>query len=201
MTESRQRMSAEERPIIVGISGASGTIYGVELLRALAEQSIPAWAVVSQAAEKVLAIEHGLTFEDVLDLAERVYRPDEIAAPPASGSFRSRGMVVAPCSIRTLSAIANSLTDNLLTRSADVCLKEGRKLVLMVRETPFHLGHLELMTRAARLGAVILPPIPAFYHRPASIDDLIAQVVGKVLDQFEIEHDLFPRWGGPEEWV
>lgn len=190
------RKNRDGRPLIVGISGASGAIYGVELLRALAGTDIPAWAVVSRAAEQVMALEHGLDLDDVAEVADRIFTPEEIAAPIASGSFRTRGMVIAPCSIRTLSSVANSLTDNLITRSADVCLKERRTLVLMVRETPLHQGHLELMTRAARLGAVIMPPLPAFYHRPRSIDDIIAQSIGKVLDQFDIEHELFERWGG-----
>lgn len=190
-----RRNKSDDRPLLVGISGASGAIYGLEMLRALADLDIPAWAIVSSAAEEVMALEHGLNLDDVADLADRVFAPDQIAAPTASGSFLTRGMVIAPCSIKTMSSVANSLTDNLLTRSADVCLKEQRKLVLMVRETPFHLGHLELMTRLARMGAVILPPIPAFYHRPRTIDDIISQTIGKVLDQFDIEHELFERWG------
>lgn len=194
--------AGDDRPLIVGLSGASGAIYGVELLRALKDAEVPAWAVVSPAAEKVMALEHGLTVDEVVELADRVFDVNDIAAPPASGSVRTRGMVIAPCSIRTLSAVSASLSDNLLTRAADVCLKEGRKLILMVRETPLHLGHLELMVRAARLGATILPPCPAFYHRPADIDQLVAQTVGKVLDQLEIDHDLFDRWpGGDGQWV
>ncbi len=189
------------KPVVVGLSGASGAIYCRELLVALRQLDVPAWLVVTPAGLEVARLEHGLSLGDLAALAERTFAADDIAAPVASGSFPARGMVVAPCSIKTLSAIANSYTENLLVRAADVCLKEGRRLVLLVRETPLHAGHLELMLRASRLGAVILPPMPAFYHHPATIDDLVRQVVGKALDQLDIPHQIFPRWNGPQVMV
>lgn len=182
-------------PIIVGITGASGVIYGVETLRILRELGHETHLILSRAGERNLEIETDYSPGQVRSMASAVYEIDDIAAPPASGSFLTRGMIVAPCSIKTVSAIANSYSDNLLSRAADVTLKERRILVLMVRETPLHKGHLDLLSRAADLGAVILPPIPAFYHQPAGIEDLIRQSVGKALDFFKIEHHLFQRWG------
>jgi 4-hydroxy-3-polyprenylbenzoate decarboxylase len=146
-----------------------------------------------------LAIETDYTLDDVRSLADVVYNNRDVGAAVASGSFRTRGMIVAPCTVKTLSAIANSFCYNLVVRAADVQLKEGRKLVLLVRETPLHKGHLELMTRAADCGATLLPPMPAFYHRPQTIMDLIHQTIGKALDQVGIEHDLFKRWTGHGE--
>ncbi|CCQ73528.1 UbiX family flavin prenyltransferase [Magnetospira sp. QH-2] len=183
-------------PIILGISGASGAVYGLELLRTLAATEVPVHLIVSQAALRTIEIETDVRPDDVTALADHVHDASNMAAPVASGSFRTRGMIVAPCSIKTLSGIAHSYTDTLLVRAADVCLKEKRRLVLMVRETPLHQGHLEMMARVAGLGATILPPIPAFYHRPQTIDDIVRQSVGKALDQFEIDHDLFERWIG-----
>ena len=182
-------------PVIVAISGASGVIHGVELLRALKTLGVEAHLIMSAAAKRNLFFETEFGPEEVQGLAAKVYNPEDLAAAPASGSFLHGGMIVAPCSMKTLSAIANSYADNLLTRAADVCLKEGRPLVLMVRETPLHQGHLENMLRAARMGATILPPMPAFYHRPRSIEDIIMQSVGKALDQIGIKHELFKRWG------
>ena len=184
------------RPLTVAITGASGVCYGVELLKALREISVPVHLIVSRAGARNLAIETDYSLEQVRAMTERWYEPEDVAAPLASGSFLTQGMIVAPCTIKTLSAIANSYTADLVVRAADVTLKERRPLVLMVRETPLHKGHLDLMARAADLGAVILPPVPAFYHQPATINDIIRQSVGKALDQLGLEHNLFTRWGG-----
>jgi flavin prenyltransferase len=182
--------------VIVGITGASGTIYGVRLLEVLQALGVETHLVMTGAARRVAELETGYAAADIEALATYSYANDEIDAPIASGSFKTGGMIVAPCSIKSLSAIANSFNESLLARAADVCLKERRKLVLVVRETPLHLGHLRLMSQATEYGAVILPPMPAFYHQPATIADLIDQTVGKVLDQFDLGHDLFRRWGG-----
>jgi 4-hydroxy-3-polyprenylbenzoate decarboxylase len=184
-----------DSPLIVGISGASGVIYGIELLKILKKLGRETHLIVSRAGETNLTIETEVSPDQAKRLATTVHDFDNLAAPVASGSFQTRGMIIAPCSIKTLSAIANSYNDNLLTRAADVTLKEKRTLVLMVRETPFHKGHLELMARSADLGAVILPPIPAFYQQPKSIQDLVHQSLGKALDFFGIDHQLFRRWG------
>ena len=186
-------------PLIVAITGATGVIYGVEMLRVLRDLGQPTHLILSEAAGVNLGIETEYTLQDVRGLATVVHSNKDVGASVASGSFRTRGMIVAPCTVKTLSAIANSFTYNLVARAADVQLKEGRKLVLMVRETPLHKGHLDLMSRAADCGAVILPPMPAFYHRPESIMDLVHQSIGKALDQVGIEHDLFRRWSGRHE--
>ncbi len=183
-------------PLVVAVTGASGVIYGVEMLRVLKELGQETHLIISEAACKNLAIETEYSLADVKALANVVYDNKDIGASVASGSFRTRGMIVAPCTIKTLSAIANSFTYNLVVRAADVTLKERRTLVLMVRETPLHKGHLDLMSRAADYGAVILPPMPAFYHKPESIMDIIHQSIGKALDQVGIEHNLFKRWTG-----
>lgn len=183
-------------PLIVAITGATGVIYGVEMLRVLKALGVQTHLILSEAAGMNLAIETDVTLDEVRSLADVVYNNRDVGAAVASGSFRTRGMIVAPCTVKTLSAIANSFTYNLVVRAADVQLKESRKLVLMVRETPLHKGHLELMTRAADCGAIILPPMPAFYHRPQTIMDLIHQSIGKALDQVGVEHDLFQRWSG-----
>jgi len=185
-------------PLIVAITGATGVIYGAELLRVLKELGQETHLIVSEAAALNFSIETDYSLDDIKGLASVVYDNKDIGAAVASGSFRTCGMVVAPCTVKTLSAIANSFTYNLVVRAADVTLKERRKLVLMVRETPLHKGHLDLMSRAADYGAVILPPMPAFYHKPQSIMDLIHQSIGKALDQVGIEHDLFRRWTGHE---
>jgi 4-hydroxy-3-polyprenylbenzoate decarboxylase len=182
--------------IVVGISGASGAIYGVRLLEVLRQLDVETHLVLSETAAETIAYETDHTLDQVLDLASKVYPVNDVAAAISSGSFRTDGMVVAPCSIKTLSGLANSYNDNLLTRAADVSLKERRKLVLVVRETPLHLGHLRLMTAVTEMGAVVLPPMPAFYHKPRTIDDIINQTVGKVLDQFGLEASLFKRWTG-----
>ncbi|HAS1787401.1 UbiX family flavin prenyltransferase [Enterobacter pasteurii] len=185
--------------LIVGISGASGAIYGVRLLQVLRDVAdVETHLVMSQAARQTLSLETDLSLRDVQALADVVHDARDIAASISSGSFKTAGMVILPCSIKTLSGIVNSYTDTLVTRAADVVLKERRPLVLCVRETPLHLGHLRLMTQAAELGAVIMPPVPAFYHRPQTLDDVINQTVNRVLDQFDIDlpEDLFTRWHG-----
>ncbi|MHB1404659.1 MAG: UbiX family flavin prenyltransferase [Desulfitobacteriaceae bacterium] len=182
--------------IVVGISGASGAIYGVRLLEALNAAGVETHLVISPDAERTIQIETPYSVDQVRSLGSKCYDYHDVGGAIASGSYLIDGMIIAPCSIKTLSAVANSYNDNLLVRAGDVCLKEKRKLVLMVRETPLHLGHLRLLTDVAQIGAIILPPIPAFYHLPESIDDLIKQTVGKVLDQFQIEHKLFKRWKG-----
>lgn len=174
--------------LIVGISGASGAIYGVRLLQVLRDVAgVETHLVMSQAARQTLSLETDLSLRDVQALADVVHDARDIAASISSGSFKTAGMVILPCSIKTLSGIVNSYTDTLVTRAADVVLKERRPLVLCVRETPLHLGHLRLMTQAAELGAVIMPPVPAFYHRPQTLDDVINQTVNRVLDQFDID--------------
>lgn len=185
--------------LIIGISGASGAIYGVRLLQVLRDVAdVETHLVMSQAARQTLSLETDLSLRDVQALADVVHDARDIAASISSGSFKTAGMVILPCSIKTLSGIVNSFTDTLVTRAADVVLKERRPLVLCVRETPLHLGHLRLMTQAAELGAVIMPPVPAFYHRPQTLDDIINQTVNRVLDQFDIDlpEDLFTRWQG-----
>lgn len=187
-------MKAMKR-LIVGISGASGAIYGIRALEALrAVKDIETHLVLSPSARRTIVEETSWTAARVEALADAVHPHRDIGAAIASGSFRTVGMLVAPCSVKTLSGIANSYDDNLLTRAADVCLKERRPLVLMLRETPLHLGHIELMAQVTRYGAVVLPPVPAFYHRPETIDDIVNQSVGKALDQFGIPHRLFERW-------
>jgi flavin prenyltransferase len=183
-------------PLIVAITGASGVVYGVEMLKALKAIGHPTHLILSDAAVRNFHIEMNIGVKEVEALADVVYNNKDIGAAIASGSFRTKGMVVVPCTVKSLSAIANSFCHNLIIRAADVTLKERRRLVLMVRETPLHKGHLDLMSRCADLGAVILPPMPAFYHGPQSIIDLIHQSVGKALDQFDIEHNLFRRWTG-----
>ncbi len=171
--------------LIVGISGASGAIYGVRLLQVLRDVTdIETHLVMSQAARQTLSLETDFSLREVQALADVTHDARDIAASISSGSFQTLGMVILPCSIKTLSGIVHSYTDGLLTRAADVVLKERRPLVLCVRETPLHLGHLRLMTQAAEIGAVIMPPVPAFYHRPQSLDDVINQTVNRVLDQF-----------------
>lgn len=183
--------------IVLGVSGSSGAIYGVRTLEALREAGD--WEVhlvLSRPAELTIVHETGRAVSDICKLAHQVYDVENVAASISSGSFQTEGMIVAPCSIKTLSAIANCYTSNLLHRAADVTLKERRPLVLLVRETPLHLGHLRLMTSASEYGAVIMPPVPAFYHHPKTIDDVVNQTVGRVLDHFRIPHQLGKRWTG-----
>ncbi|WP_312109962.1 UbiX family flavin prenyltransferase [Pantoea septica] len=185
--------------LIIGFSGASGAIYGVRLLQVLQQVSeVETHLVMSPAARQTLSLETDYTLREVQALADVVHDVRDIAASISSGSFKTLGMAILPCSMKTLSGIVHSYSDSLLTRAADVVLKEQRKLVLGVRETPLHIGHLRMMTTAAELGAVIMPPVPAFYHRPQSIMELVDQTVNRVVDQFDITlpQDLFTRWNG-----
>lgn len=189
----------ETKRLIIGISGASGVIYGIrllEILRPLAQ--IETHLVMSNAAAQTIGLETDYTPQQVEQLADQVYRFRDIAAPISSGSFKTDGMIVIPCSMKTLAGIAYSFSDNLLLRSADVVLKDRRKLVIVPRETPLHLGHLRTMTQLVEMGAILVPPMPAFYHRPKTIDDIINQTVNRILDLIEIElpEDLFQRWQG-----
>jgi flavin prenyltransferase len=181
-------------PLIVGISGASGAIYGVRLLEALHANKIPAHLVVSKSAALTLKEEMDLSIEKVRALAQATYQNTDIGAAISSGSFKTRGMVIIPCSIRTLSDIAYGTTDSLLSRAADVVLKERRRLVLVVREAPLHAGHLRSMLAATESGAIIVPPVPAFYPRPKTIDDIVNHTVGRCLDLFDIDAGLVKRW-------
>ncbi|MDT3671838.1 MAG: UbiX family flavin prenyltransferase [Aromatoleum sp.] len=185
--------------LVVGISGASGAIYGIRILEVLKKAGVETHLVISDSAKRTVAYETDYSIEAIKDLASCVHDINDVGACIASGSFKHAGMVIAPCSIKTLSAIANSFDTNLLIRAADVTLKERRKLVLMIRETPLHLGHLRLMTQVTETGAVLVPPMPAFYHRPQTIEDIVMQTVNKALDQFDLNLDLFNRWTGNEE--
>lgn len=180
------------------MSGSTGPHYGVRLLEVLPGAGVETHLILTRAARKTIEYELRRDPDQVLGLAHAVYDEADIGAAIASGTFITDGMVVAPCSIKTLSAIANSYNDNLVARAADVCLKERRKLVLVVRETPLHAGHLRLMMQATEAGAVVLPPVPAFYHRPETIQDIVDHTVVKVLDQFGIHLDLIRRWTGLE---
>ncbi|MEU8900456.1 UbiX family flavin prenyltransferase [Nocardia sp. NPDC048505] len=192
--------SVPERPrLLIGITGASAPHLAIHLLTALQRlQTVETHLVVSRAAHRTLELEAGLRAEDLIALADVHHQRGDIAASIASGSFLTMGMVVVPCSMKTLAAIAHGYSDDLLARAADVCLKERRRLVLVTRETPLSLIHLRNMTAVTEAGAIVLPPVPAFYQQPASIQDLLAHLSGKILDQFGIEHDLSPRWQGPE---
>lgn len=187
------------KKMIVGITGATGVIYGIRLLEVMRQLQIESHVIISKAARENIRIETDFKVDEVEKLAYRLYDPMNLAASISSGSFKTGGMIIAPCTIKTLSGIANSYNDNLITRAADVVLKERRRLILVVRETPLHKGHLELMIRVADLGGIILPPVPAFYHFPRRIGDLVDQSVGKMLDLMDIDHDLFQRWGGVKE--
>ncbi len=186
---------AERRRLIVGISGASGTIYGVRVLQVLRKLEVETHLVMSRSAEVTMAHEMDMKVKDVHALADVVYANADIGAAVSSGSFRTDGMIVAPCSIRSLAEIAYGNTSNLLSRAADVVLKERRRLVLMVREAPLHTGHLRAMTQASEIGAIIVPPVPAFYTRPKTIDDIVNHTVGRALDLFGIDAKLVHRWG------
>jgi 4-hydroxy-3-polyprenylbenzoate decarboxylase len=182
--------------LVVGISGASGAIYGVRLLELLAETRVQTHLVVTRSARITLRHEVGLTLADLTDRADVVHPDTDVGATIASGSFRTMGMVIAPCSIKSMSAIATGVTSTLLARAADVVLKERRRLVLMVRETPLHRNHLRTMTELAELGAIIAPPVPAFYTNPDTVEDIVNHTVGRVLDLFEIETGAVARWTG-----
>ncbi len=185
--------------LVVGISGASGVIYGVRMLEVLRlVPDVETHLIVTPAGRETIGLETDFGPREVDELADVSYRFGDIAAAPSSGSFRLDAMVVVPCSMKTLSAIAYSLSDNLLVRAADVALKERRPLVVAPRETPLHLGHLKTMTRLTEMGAILAPPMPAFYHRPESVDDIVDQTVNRLLDLLRIElpEDLFQRWRG-----
>lgn len=182
--------------IVIGISGASGVTYGVRVLDALRELGVESHLVVTRAALLTLSQETDLTPDDLMDRADVVHKLADVGATIASGSFRTLGMIVAPCSVRTMSEIATGVTSTLLTRAADVVLKERRPLVLMVRETPLHLGHLRTMTALTDMGAIIAPPLPAFYARPKSIEDIVDQSVGRALDLFGLDWSAVRRWDG-----
>jgi 4-hydroxy-3-polyprenylbenzoate decarboxylase/2,5-furandicarboxylate decarboxylase 2 len=193
-----------KKRLIVGITGATGAVYGVELLKTLA--GLDDWeshVVLSDAGALNLMHELKMRRKDLEKLAAAAYHPKDIAAAIASGSFLTEGMVIAPCSMKTLAAVAHALTSNLLTRAADVVLKERRRLVLLVRETPLHLGHLRSMTQVTEMGAIVMPPVPAFYAMPKSIEDLVAHTVGRILDLFGVHSDRLTRWqgmkGSPQE--
>lgn len=196
MCESAMR----KKRLVVGISGASGVIYGIRLLEVLRNVTdVATDLVITNAAKRTIPLETDYSVNSVEALADELYQPGDVAAAISSGSHQTVGMVVAPCSMKTVSGIANSYADNLLLRAADVTLKDRRRLVLVVRETPLHVGHLRLLTQAAEIGAVIMPPLPAFYHRPQTLQDVIDQTINRVLDNvgIELEHDLFRRWQGP----
>lgn len=190
--------ASDPGPMIVAITGATGAVLGVEALRALRAMDVPAHLVVTETGARTLSYETGLTLDDMRGLASETYSNKDVGAAIASGSFKARGMIVAPCSIKTLSGIASSFSHNLVIRAADVCLKERRPVVLQVRETPLHKGHLDLMARAAALGCIIAPPMPAFYTKPESLDDMVRHTVGRTLDLFGFDHDLVKRWSGEE---
>ena len=189
-------MHSLPRRLIVGITGASGAIYGVRLLRLLQATDVETHLVMSRSAKITLTQELDIGIADVSVLAEVVHQVDNVGASISSGSFRTLGMVIAPCSMRSLSEIVSGVTSSLLTRAADVVLKERRRLVLIVREAPLHLGHLRSMTAATEMGAIVYPPVPAFYARPASLEQMVDHTLGRVLDLFDIETKAVSRWGG-----
>ena len=190
-------MSKEARPrIIVGISGASGIVYGIETLKALRELDIETHLVVSKSALVTLSQETDMKPSELISLADHHYTNADIGAAISSGSFQTMGMLVAPCSIKTMSEITTGVTSSLLSRAADVVLKERRRLVLMVRETPLHAGHLESMLRVTNMGAIVNPPVPAFYTHPKGIEDMVSQTVGRVLDLFDLATGRVKRWAG-----
>jgi 4-hydroxy-3-polyprenylbenzoate decarboxylase len=191
-----------KKRLIVGISGASGIIYGIRLLEVLREvDGLETHLIISSAAKRTALLETDYTIDQIQNLADKVYNFNDIAASISSGSYKTIGMVIIPCAIKTLSGIANSYNDNLILRAADVVLKDQRRLVLVLRETPLHLGHVRLMAQVIEMGAILMPPMPAFYHRPKTIDDIINQTVNRALDLFDIElpADLFQRWQGPAD--
>ncbi len=183
--------------IVIGITGASGVIYGIRLLEVLAaSKAVETHLIISEAGAAIIKHETNWALEKVKALADACYDNDNIGSRLSSGSFKRDGMVIAPCSMKTLSALANSYADNLIARAADITLKERKKLVLLAREAPLHLGHLRNMVRVTEMGAIVFPPVPAFYHRPRKIQDIVDYTVGRVLDLFDIKHNLFTRWPG-----
>lgn len=189
-------MEIETVRLVAAITGSSGVVYGVRLLEVCRELGIDTELIVSKSAETVLGLELGKKVDELEKLASVVYSPDDMTAPIASGSYKTDGMVIAPCSMKTLGAIASGVSDNLITRAADVTLKQERKLILVPRETPLNLIHLENMAKLKRAGATILPASPAFYTKPKEISDLIDFIVGRILEMFEVEHELYRRWEG-----
>lgn len=186
--------ASDAKRVVVGISGASGVVYGVRLLMHLRQLGITSHLVMTRSAEVTLAHEMPLKVADVRALADVVHRVDDIGASISSGSFRTLGMIVAPCSIRSLGEIASGVTSTLLSRAADVTLKERRRLILLLRETPYHLGHLRAMTAATEAGAIIMPPVPAFYARPQTIEDMVDHTLGRALDLLGVDNALVKRW-------
>lgn len=191
----------KDAPVLVAITGATGVVFGIETVRALREIGIPVHLVVSEMGARTLAYESDVSLDGLKALADVTYANKDVGEAVASGSFRTRGMIVAPCSIKTLSGIAHSFDHNLVIRAADVTLKERRPLVLLIRETPLHKGHIALMAQAADSGAIIMPPVPAFYHKPSTIMDIVHHTVGRALDALGIEHDLLDRWSGCREEI
>jgi 4-hydroxy-3-polyprenylbenzoate decarboxylase len=189
-------MNDDQSPVIVGISGASGAILGVRVLEALRTAHIPTHLVVTKSAALTIGYELDMSLPEIRSLAETCHSVNDIGASIASGSFVTRGMIIAPCSMNSLAAITHGITENLLTRAADVVLKERRKLVLMVREAPFHLGHLRNMAAVTEMGAIVAPPIMAFYNRPETIDDMVDHTVGRALDLLGINTTIVKRWQG-----
>ncbi|MFL7869506.1 MAG: UbiX family flavin prenyltransferase [Anaerolineales bacterium] len=194
-------MSQHTKRIIVAITGASGAILGIRTLELLKEAGIKTHLIISHAARQTITSETDWKVADVQTLASVYYEPQDIGARIASGSFMTEGMLVVPCSIKTLSGIANSYADDLIVRSADVCLKEGRKLILAVRETPLHAGHLQLMQQAARSGAVVFPPVPAFYGEAQTVDELVTNLAGRILLRMGIENNYYHRWSGDKDQI
>ncbi len=188
-----------QRRLIVGISGATGIQYGVSILRQLRPAGIESHLIVTRAGQLTRSSETDLSRDDLDALADVVYAPSNIGASLASGSFRTMGMVIAPCSVRTLSEIATGVTSSLLTRAADVCLKERRRLVLLLRETPLHAGHLRSMLAVTEMGGIIMPPVPAFYTRPETIQDIVDFTAARALELFDIENPSMPRWKGLDQ--
>ncbi len=191
--------SRTTKRLVIGITGATGVLYGIRLLEVLHEVDVETHLILSESAKKNILIETDYTLDYVESLSSICHESTNIGASIASGSFKTDGMVIVPCTIKTLSGIAHSYNENLIARAADVALKERRRLVLVVRETPLHTGHLKLMYDVSSLGGIILPPVPAFYHRPETIRDLVDHIAGKILDLFDIEHCLYRRWDGVEE--
>jgi flavin prenyltransferase len=189
------RASARRRRMVVGITGATGIVYGIRILEALREMSIETHLIVSKAGEMTRAYETDYSAAQLRRLADVAYAPGDIAAPISSGSFKTMGMIVAPCSVRTMSDIAHGITSALISRAADVCLKERRRLVLLFRESPLHAGHLRSMLAITEMGGLIAPPVPAFYSRPRTLDDVVTHTIGRALDLFDLDTTAFPRWG------
>jgi len=183
------------KKIIVAITGASGVVFGIRFLKILQDLHIESHLILSEGGKKNILIETGFSVDDVGKMADHVYNDRDLGSAVSSGSFKTDGMVIVPCTMKTLSGVANSYNDNLIVRAADVTLKEARRLILVVRETPLHKGHLKLMYKAADLGGIILPPVPAFYIRPKTIEDLVDHALGKVLDLLGIDNSLYARWG------